>query len=164
MNHVPKSLWTSTFAAAMFSSDILQSLCFLGFAVGLTCSLCSIMSLLTPIRSEVLHTNTSLFLSKNDNNSVSLFGVRSWEIIAVLSSTLGSNGTLLVSHYGSIDLLADLSPFSFLVLLPLLSTLSPYKQFTFLWPEAKSCSMFLASFWLPWTKITPRVAGTFRQR
>jgi hypothetical protein len=53
MNHASKSLWTSAFAAATFSSDILWSLFFPGFADGLAYNLCSIMSLLTTIRSEV---------------------------------------------------------------------------------------------------------------
>jgi hypothetical protein len=121
MNHVSNSLWTSAFAAATFLSNILRSLCLLGFAEGLTCSFCSIMSLLTTIRSEVLHANTSLFLSRNDNNSVSSFDVKSWDIITVLSGTLESSGILLVSHSGSIDLLAELSSFSFLVLMLLFS-------------------------------------------
>jgi hypothetical protein len=33
---------TSTFTTFIFSSDILRSFCFLGFALGLTCNLCSI--------------------------------------------------------------------------------------------------------------------------
>jgi hypothetical protein len=74
------------------------------------------MAVLTPIISEVLHANTSLFLSRNYNNSVSSFDVRSSEIITVLSGTLGSSGTLLVSHSGSIDMLTELSSFSFLAL------------------------------------------------
>jgi hypothetical protein len=60
-------------------------------------------------------------LSRNNNNSVSSFDVRSWDMITVLSGTLGSSETLLVSHSGSIDLLAELSWFSFSALLLLFS-------------------------------------------
>jgi hypothetical protein len=70
---------------------------------------------------------TSLFLSRNDNNLVSSFDVKSWDIITPLSGTLGSSGTLLVSHSGSIDPLAELSSFSLLRLLLLLSVFSFYK-------------------------------------
>jgi hypothetical protein len=92
--------------------------------------------------------NTSLFLSRNESNSTSSPDVKSWDIITVLSSTLGSSGTLLVSHSASIGLLAKLPSFSFLVML-----LQPYafsfcRQFTFMWPRAKLCSMFLSSFLL----------------
>jgi hypothetical protein len=85
----------------------------LGFVEGLTYNLCSIMSLLTPIRSEVLHVNTSLFLYKNESNSVSSSAVQSWEIVTTLSGTLGSSGILLVSHSSSIGLLAEMPSFSF---------------------------------------------------
>jgi hypothetical protein len=63
------------------------------------------MSLLTPMRLEVCHAKTSLFLSRNESNSVSSFDVKFWEIITILSGTLGSNGPLLVSHSGSIGML-----------------------------------------------------------
>jgi hypothetical protein len=108
---------TSAFAAMTFLSDILRSLCFLGLVEGLTCNLCSIISMLTHVRSKVLHANTSLFLSKNESNYASSLDVKSWDIITVLSGTLGSSGTLLVSHSGSIGLLAKLPSFSFLVML-----------------------------------------------
>jgi hypothetical protein len=48
MKHASSSLWTSAFTASIFSSDILRSFFFLGFTFGLTWSLCSIISLLTP--------------------------------------------------------------------------------------------------------------------
>jgi hypothetical protein len=70
------SVWTSSLAAAIFSSDILQSLCFLGLMKGLTWSLCSIILLLTPMRSEVLHVKMLLFLSRNDSSYVSSSDVR----------------------------------------------------------------------------------------
>jgi hypothetical protein len=66
------------------------------------------MSLLT--RSDVCHVKTSLFLSRNESISISSLDDKSWEIITALSNTLGSNGTLLVLHYGSMaGLLAKLS-------------------------------------------------------
>jgi hypothetical protein len=105
------------------------------------------MSLLKPIRSEVCHAKTSLLLSSNESSSFSSLDDRSCEIITALSGTLGSNGTLLVSHSGSIvGLLAKLTP-----LLVAVASLQPYafsscKQFTFLCPCVKPCSMFLASF------------------
>jgi hypothetical protein len=117
--------------------------------------------------------NTSLFLSRNESNSVSSFDVKSWEISAVLSNTLGSSGTCLVLHYDSIGLLAELPSFSFLAMLIHLSTFSSCKQFICLWSRAKLCSMFLAPFLLPWTEITlgllaisnkDRGSGTLLQR
>jgi hypothetical protein len=104
----------------------------LGFTKGLTCSLCSIISLLTPVRSEGFHASTSLFLSRKESNLVSSLDVKSWEIITVLSGTIMSNGTLLVSHSDSIGLLAELSSPSFLAMLLLPSAFSSYRQFTFL--------------------------------
>jgi hypothetical protein len=59
------------------------------------------MLLLTPVRSEVCHAKTSLFLSRNESNLVSSSRDRSWEIITIIYGTLGSKGTLLVSHSGS---------------------------------------------------------------
>jgi hypothetical protein len=61
------------------------------------------------MRSDVHHAKTSLFLSSNGSNLVSSFDVRSWEIMTVLSGTLGSNGTLFVSHSSLIGLLVKLS-------------------------------------------------------
>jgi hypothetical protein len=117
MNHASNNLQNSSLATVTFLSDIFQSLCFLGLAEGLTCNLCSIISLLTPIRSEFLHENTLLFLSRNESNSASSLDVKSRDIITVLFGTLGSSRTLLVSHFGSISLLAKLPSFSFLVML-----------------------------------------------
>jgi hypothetical protein len=90
------------------------------------------MSLLTPVRLEVFHVNTSLFLFRKDINSVSSLDVKSWEIFTVLSGTLGSNGTLLVSYSSSIGMLAELPSPSFVAMLLLPSTFSSYRQFTFL--------------------------------
>jgi hypothetical protein len=98
---------------------------------------------------------TSLFLSRNESNSVSSFDVKSWEIITVLSDTLGSSGTLLVSHSGSIGLLTRLPSLSPLVVLLQFSAFLSCKQFMFLWSGAKPYSMFLTSFWLSWVEITP---------
>jgi hypothetical protein len=47
----------------------------------------------------------SLFLSRNESSLVSSSTVRSWEIIIVLFGTLGSEGTLFVSHSGSMTVL-----------------------------------------------------------
>jgi hypothetical protein len=146
MNPTSNNLYTSTFAVVTFLPDILRSLCFLGLAEGLTFNLCSIISLLTPVRSEVLHAKTSLFLSKNESSSFSSPSVKSWDIVTVLSGTLGSSGIVLISHYGSIGLLLKLPLFCLPVMLVLSSVFSSCRQFTFLWPGAKPCSMFLASF------------------
>jgi glucose uptake protein GlcU len=60
------------------------------------------MLLLTPVRSEVFHARTSLFLSRNERSFVSSLGDKSCEIITILSGTLWSSGTLLISHSASI--------------------------------------------------------------
>jgi hypothetical protein len=70
MKSVSSNLQTFALAAVTFSSNILQIFFFLDFFEGLTWSLCSIMLLLTPVRSKVFHANTSMFLSRNDSNSV----------------------------------------------------------------------------------------------
>jgi hypothetical protein len=76
--------------------------------------------------------NTSLFLFRKESNSVSSLDVKSWEISTVLSSTLRSNGTLLVLYSSSIGLLAELPLPSFLATLLLPSAFSSCRQFTFL--------------------------------
>jgi hypothetical protein len=88
---------TSAFATAIFSSDILQSFCFLGFAFGLTCNLCSITSLLTPIKLEVDQAKTSPLLSRNYSSFASSCGLISALIHTVLSGTLGSSASLVKS-------------------------------------------------------------------
>jgi hypothetical protein len=65
---------TSAFVASILSSDILQSFCFLGFAFGLTCSLYSITSLLTPIKSEVDQTKTLMVVKKAKDRMESIAG------------------------------------------------------------------------------------------
>jgi hypothetical protein len=92
------------------TSNILWSFYFSGLPEGFT-SLCSFISLLTPMRLEVFHVKTSLLLSKNKSNSASLLANKSWEISTTLSDSLGSNGTHLVSHSCSIGLLVKLSSF-----------------------------------------------------
>jgi hypothetical protein len=134
------------FCDCNFLSNILQSLCFLGLAEGLTSNLCSIISLVTPMRSEVLHAKTLMFLSKNESSSFSSPGVKCWDIVTVLSGTLGSSGTILISHSGSIGLLLKLPLFCLPVMLALSSVFPSCRKFTFLWPGAKPCSIFLASF------------------
>jgi hypothetical protein len=109
----------------------LRSLFFLGLVEGLTYNLCSIISLLTPVRSEVFHANTSLFLTRNENYSASSLDVKSWDIITILFGTLGSSRTLFVSHFGSIGLLAKLPSLSFLAMLLQPYAFSSCRQFTF---------------------------------
>jgi hypothetical protein len=91
------SLCTSAFAVSTFSSDILRSFCFLGFAHGLTCNWCSMMSLLTPNKSEVDHTKTSLFLLRKTRSFACSCWVASTPMHTALSGALGSKGTFLNS-------------------------------------------------------------------
>jgi hypothetical protein len=149
MNPASNGLCTSAFTTATFLPDILWSFGFLGLAEGFTYSLCLIISLLTPIISEVYHVKTSLFLSRNESNSAFLLADKSWEIITALSNTLGSKGTLLVSHSGSIGLLMRLPSFLLLTSPLLFSVFSSCRQFTFMWPGAKPCSIVLTSFCIP---------------
>jgi hypothetical protein len=109
----PKAFGPPALAAAIFSSGIFLSFCFLGFAQGLTLSLCSMMLLLTPIRSEVVQAKTSLFLSRNDSSSISSFGERSCATSTVLSGTHRSSVTHFVSHSTSIVVLPLLRASSF---------------------------------------------------
>jgi hypothetical protein len=88
---------TSAFIASIFSSDILRSFCFLGFTFGLTYNLCSITSLLTPIKSEVDQAKTSLFLSSNCSSSACSCGLISALMHTVMSGTLGSSANLVKS-------------------------------------------------------------------
>jgi hypothetical protein len=104
------------------------------------------MSLLSLVRLEVFNANTSLFMSRNESRSFSSSSVKSWDIITILLGTLGSSGTVLISHSGSIGLLMKLPSFCLHVMLVLSSIFSSYRQFIFLWPVAKPSSMFLASF------------------
>jgi hypothetical protein len=75
---------------------------------------------------------TSLILSRNESNSVSSSMERSWEIINALSGTLGSRGTLLVSHSGSISCLLTMLASLLVVLVLCRPSASSSKQFTFL--------------------------------
>jgi hypothetical protein len=90
MNPASNSRCTSAFATSTFSSDILWGFCFLGFTCGITYSLCSITSLLTPTKSEVDQAKTSLFLSRNCRSSTCSSGLISAPMQAVLFGTLGS--------------------------------------------------------------------------
>jgi hypothetical protein len=114
----------------------------------------TIMLLLTPVRSEVFYVKTSLLLSKNDNNLISSSGERSCEIIIALSGSLGSRGTLCFTLWLNAWLAYVLASF-LTVLVSCCPSSSSCRQFTFLWPGAKSCSIFLMSFWLPWIDIAP---------
>jgi hypothetical protein len=60
-----RSLFTSFRAPLALSSDIFQSLCFLGLKDESTLSECSMMFLLTPQRSLAIQAKTSLLLNKN---------------------------------------------------------------------------------------------------
>jgi hypothetical protein len=64
-------------------------------------------------------------------------------MITALSGTLGSNGTFLFSYSGSIGLLSKVPSFILLTVLLPFSVFSSCKKFTFLWPGAKPCSIFL---------------------
>jgi hypothetical protein len=97
INPTCKRRCTSTFTASIFSSDILRSLCFFGFAFGLTCNLCSITSPLTPTKLEVDQAKTSLFLSRNYSSSTCSCGLISARMHTVLTGTLGSSGSLVKS-------------------------------------------------------------------
>jgi hypothetical protein len=88
MNPASNNLYSSTFAASIFSSDILRSFYFLVFTCGLTYNLCSITSLLTHTRSEVAHAKISLFLSRNCRSSAC-----SCELISVpMQTALSGSG------------------------------------------------------------------------
>jgi hypothetical protein len=102
---------TSAFATSIFSSDILQNFFFMGLAFGLTCGLCSITSLLTPIKLEVDQTKTSLFLSRNYRSFACSSGLILALMHTVLSGTLGSSVTLMKSPLTLITFLnsADIS-------------------------------------------------------
>jgi hypothetical protein len=105
MKHASNNHCTLGFTASIFSSDFLRSFCFLGFACGLTCSLCSVTSLLTPTKSKVDRAKTLLFLSRNCMSFACSFGLISVPMQTVLSGTLGSSATLLKSPSASIAFL-----------------------------------------------------------
>jgi hypothetical protein len=94
-NPTSSSHYILAFAASTFSSHILGSFYFLGFAFQWTCILCSITSLLTPIKSKVDHANTSLFLSWNYKSSACSSRLILALMQTVLSGTLGSSSTLV---------------------------------------------------------------------
>jgi hypothetical protein len=145
MNPASNRSCTSTFAASIFSSDILRSFCFLGFMLGLTSNLCSITSLLTPIKSEVNQAKISLFLSRNCNNSTCSCGLISTLMHTVMSGTVGSSASLGKSPLASIAFLnyADISCLSEGYSGWFVSSL---KKCKFLCPRVKSSTIFLASF------------------
>jgi hypothetical protein len=111
INPVSNRCCTSAFAASIFSSDILWSFFFLGFVFRLTCSLCSITSLLTPTKSEVDQAKTSMFLSRNYRSFTCFSGHILAPMHTVLSCTLGSSATLVKSPSALIAFLnsADIS-------------------------------------------------------
>jgi hypothetical protein len=97
INHASNRRCTLVFATSIFSSDILRSFCFLGFTFVLTCNLCSITSLLTPIKLKVDEAKISLFLSRNCNSSTCSCGLISALMHTVLSGTLGSSASMVKS-------------------------------------------------------------------
>jgi hypothetical protein len=111
INPASNRCYTSAFTASIFFTYILRSFCFLGFTFGLTCSLCSITYLLTPIKSEVDQAKTTLFLSRNYRSFACSSGLISAPMHMVMSGTLGSSATLVKSPSHSITFLnsADIS-------------------------------------------------------
>jgi hypothetical protein len=105
INPASNNRYTSAFTASIFSSDILRSFCFLGFACGLTCNLCSITSLLTPTKSEVDQAKTSMFLLRKHRSYVCSSRLISALMQTVLSGTLGSSATMVKLSLTSIDFL-----------------------------------------------------------
>jgi hypothetical protein len=89
----------------LLSYDILRNFCFFGFACGLTCSLYSITSLLSPTKLEVDQAKTLMFLSRNCRSSACSSGLILVPIQTVLSGTLESSATLLKSPSALIDFL-----------------------------------------------------------
>jgi hypothetical protein len=154
MKLASSNLCSSTLAATIFLCNILQSFCFLDFAEGLTWSLCSI---------TYAHSREVGGLPSED---VAIFCLRMrvgrFLLSMVLSGALGYRGTLFVSHSGSITALLPMAASALGVLASYWPPPSAScKQFTFLFPGVKPCSMFLASFWLSCTNITPNKADTF---
>jgi hypothetical protein len=105
INSTSNTRCTLAFATSIFSSHILRSFCFLNFTFGLTCSLCSITSLLTPIKSQVDQARTSLFLSRNCRSFACSSRLISALIHTVLFGTLGSSATLVKSPLALITFL-----------------------------------------------------------
>jgi hypothetical protein len=97
INPASNNLCTLAFAASIFSSHILWSFYFLGFACRLTCNLCLITSVLTPTRSEVDHMKTSMFLSRNCRRSACFYELISMQMHNTLSGALVLSATLLKS-------------------------------------------------------------------
>jgi hypothetical protein len=139
MKPASNNLCTFTFAASTFSYAILRSFFFFGFALGLTCSRCSMMSLLTPTKSKVNQANTSLFLSRKLSSSIYSSLLVFVPMHTVLSKTLGSKDTFLNSPSASIVCLYSARGFA------LHRSDCSHKKCTFLCLDAKPFSMFLAS-------------------
>jgi hypothetical protein len=158
MKPTSNNLCTSTFAASTFSSTILQSFCFLCFALGLTCSRCSMTSLLTPTKSEVDHANTSFFLSSKLNSFYLLFlaCLQAYTYSFLQNSRV--KGTFLNSPSASIVFLCSVRG------LALHWSDCSHKKWMFLCPGGKPFLMFLSSCWLPKTDMIPKVTGILRQR
>jgi hypothetical protein len=115
-------------------------------------------SLLTPTNSKVYHANTSLFLSRTLSSFVCSSYLASAPMHTVFYGTHGSNDTFLNSPSVSMMFLYSAGGSA-----PYWSDCS-HKKCTFLCPDVKPFSMFLASCWLPKMDMTSKVTGTFRQR
>jgi hypothetical protein len=137
----------------------------LGFTFGLTCSLCSITSLVTPTKLKVEQAKTSLFLSRNYRSSAHSSGLILLLMQTVLSSTLGSSATPLKSPSTSIALLnsAEISCLDEGCFGSCFSA-SSLNKCTFLCPRANPHSMILAFFSLLNVVIKSKVARTLRKR
>jgi hypothetical protein len=88
-----RSLLTSFLAPSALSSNIFQSLCFLGLTAGSTLRECSITSLLTPQRSLVDQAKTSLLLKKNFNRAFSCSS-DSWDPNNTFCSAMSSHRSI----------------------------------------------------------------------
>jgi hypothetical protein len=147
MNPMSNSRCTSAFATSTFSSHILRGFCFLGLTCELTCSLCSISSMLSPTRSEVHHAKTSLFLSRNCKSCAYSCGLMCLLMHMALFGTLGLSATFLKSFLVSIAFLNSTEA-SYLDRGCTCSCcyVSSLRECMFLWSDANSHSKFLASF------------------
>jgi hypothetical protein len=163
MKPASSNLWTLAFSASTVSSDILQSFYFLGFTLRFTCNMCSMISPLTPTWSKVDHAKTSLFLSRKASNSTCSSGLVSMPRQTALTGTLGSNATFLKWSSASMAFLNYVKASAMMGHTNCwYCSDSCLRKWTFLRPDMKPCSMFLASFWLPKIDITLNVGGILR--
>jgi hypothetical protein len=118
----------------------------MGFALGLTCNWHSMMSLLTPTKLVVDHAKISLFLSRKASSSACSYWLASTPMHIALLGTLGSRGIFLNSPSASMAFLCSAGAFALRGLVNVLChSGSSCRKCTFLWPDVKLFSMFLAS-------------------